>query len=528
MIKKHLLGGVLLASVLVLLTGCKEMMSSLDNPVSAYLKVDPASTKIYRGQSYKIPYSTISDAKPIFKSADEKVAVVDENGVVTGANRGTTKISITLPATDYYNGASAEFTVEVDALLNLPKDAKELALNEVYNLGVTSVSTGSITYKSSDTKVATVDADGNVTAKGYGDATITISIAATPQYDRTETAEFAATVRIQDLDQLKAAIAASDEVTALLSSEKTITINESLDLSGKKVSFKGASEKASASITISESIKINSDFSLENLNIDGTGLGNSKPLIQMVTTTNTAKKKDGSASTVLQFGDIEMKNVKMSNLQSSVISSALKGFMKKINIEDCIIEFSGNKNIFDLGSSTGASTFADEFIVKNSTLYSKTGHTGKFIKCDARPKNDLGYGANDKVAVTLDHVTMYQISKGQQMNNSNGQMKGQAYMHQTMKSCILVYSGNHSAAVRGWMFGQNSNANAMVYDKNTYWNDADFSATWTNSENQGYDASGTALTTDPNFKDVANAIFTPQGADQVANQTGDPRWYKVN
>ena len=39
-----------------------------------------------------------------------------------------------------------------------------MALNEEYNLGVTSVSTGAITYKSSDTKVATVDAAGNVTS----------------------------------------------------------------------------------------------------------------------------------------------------------------------------------------------------------------------------------------------------------------------------------------------------------------------------------------------------------------------------
>ena len=151
------------------------------------------------------------------------------------------------------------------------------------------------------------------------------------------------------------------------------------------------------------------------------------------------------------------------------------------------------------------------------------------IKSDGRPKGDLGYGNDDEVAVTLDHVTMYQIAKEKQMNNSNGQMKGQAYMHQTMKDCILVYSGNHSAAVRGWMFGQNSTANTMVYDKNTYWNDADFSATWTtgsDTSNQGYDASGTALTTDPNFKDPANGDFTPQGTDQVTNKTGDPRWYK--
>jgi hypothetical protein len=39
-----------------------------------------------------------------------------------------------------------------------------------------------------------------------------------------------------------------------------------------------------------------------------------------------------------------------------------------------------------------------------------------------------------------------------------------------------------------------------------------------------YDKSGTALSTDPNFVDAANANFTPQGADQLQYLTGDPRW----
>ena len=63
----------------------------------------------------------------------------------------------------------------------------------------------------------------------------------------------------------------------------------------------------------------------------------------------------------------------------------------------------------------------------------------------------------------------------------------------------------------------------MNYYKNTYWwggeNVADSQIC------DGGDNSGTALTTDPAFADPANGDFTPTGADQVANQTGDPRWY---
>ena len=97
------------------------------------------------------------------------------------------------------------------------------------------------------------------------------------------------------------------------------------------------------------------------------------------------------------------------------------------------------------------------------------------------------------------------------------------------KASITVRTTYDSAKTYGVKVGNKKyyyQVQTMVYDKNTYWNDADFSATWTNSANQGYDASESALTTDPNFKDIDNADFTPQGADQVANKSGDPRWFK--
>ena len=397
MIKKHLLGGVLLASVLVLLTGCKEMMSSLDNPVSAYLKVDPASTKIYRGQSYKIPYSTISDAKPIFKSADEKVAVVDENGVVTGANRGTTKISITLPATDYYNGASAEFTVEVDALLNLPLDAKELALNEVYNLGVTSVSTGAITYKSSNTKVATVDADGNVTAKAYGDATITVSIAATPQYDRTESAEFAATVRIQDFDQLKAAIdnvEAGGTFTALLGDNAAINTEGNLIWSGKKIVISGNPEKP-ATLTLSNGFIINDDFTIENVNIDASSIN--AALIRLdnqgCDKKNQSEFSDAAKTNVNLVDIVTINNVMIKNLKSNIVySNNVNWAIRDFTITNSIIQLDNDSYTFiRMDKPDGGNCSIKNINITGNTIYNlKTSSSAYFIRfCNANNAGDV-------------------------------------------------------------------------------------------------------------------------------------------
>ena len=68
--------------------------------------------------------------------------------------------------------------------------------------------------------------------------------------------------------------------------------------------------------------------------------------------------------------------------------------------------------------------------------------------------------------------------------------------------------------------GRLGNNSFATWIDNTYW-DAD------GQIDQGNYDTGTVLTTDPAFVDPENGIFTPTGADQVAKQTGDPRWYYV-
>ena len=61
------------------------------------------------------------------------------------------------------------------------------------------------------------------------------------------------------------------------------------------------------------------------------------------------------------------------------------------------------------------------------------------------------------------------------------------------------------------------------YGDNTYWHDgAD------NSKNESSYDNGYILTTDPAFVNAAQGDFTPQGAEQIQKQTGDPRWYVTN
>ena len=65
-----------------------------------------------------------------------------------------------------------------------------------------------------------------------------------------------------------------------------------------------------------------------------------------------------------------------------------------------------------------------------------------------------------------------------------------------------------------------NNKNQLTTDgKNTYYYNGAFFA----ETNYNGDA---GLQTDPGFKDATNGEFTVSGAEQVANQTGDPRWLK--
>ena len=118
-----------------------------------------------------------------YESANEKVATVDTDGKVTATGAGDTVILITALETDNYKKATKEITVNV-AKAAQPITASDLLLTYP-NSGKITVSgnEGSLTYKSSNTAVATVDSAGKVTAKGGGTAKITITAAATSNYN---------------------------------------------------------------------------------------------------------------------------------------------------------------------------------------------------------------------------------------------------------------------------------------------------------------------------------------------------------
>ena len=502
--KKNLLGGALLVAVLVLLSGCKEIMSNLSNPVNAYLQLKQASVKIYRGQSFKMSdyYSTISDAKPIFTSADESIATVDENGVVTGANRGTTKITIEVPANEYYNGASIELEVEVDALLVLPLDAKELALNEEYNLGVTSVSSGAITYVSSNTDVATVDADGNVTAKGYGDATITVSIAATPEYDRTESVDFAATVRIQDITQFNAALAAIEdggEGTLLLGKDATFAYTANVDFANKKLTILGE-EKNPAVFNYNGSLKIKRGLTIKNAIFNFTGSGN----VNFIAVQDLGDAPKIGSSAYYPYEPIIFENLTFNNHNACLIKGKGKIAFSDIQVNNCKIGMKENCNSGVFNFDGG---YPEDLKLTNSIVWSKgAGHVGYLFTGSGKPA-DVSSEAFASFAV--DNCILYKIGVGKKVNNGNS-LRGKTYLHVSLTNTMCIDFGtNVGNEINGWLFGQNSTNPTRVYDKNGYFtSEGAVVPGWTDSSKGGYDDSGTSISTMPSYKDPENGDFS--------------------
>jgi|GEM_PF-2795065 len=109
-----------------------------------------------------------------YKSANSSVASVSKTGKITGVAPGSTKVTV-----KYSNGISAEVPVNVGyetAHFNLNETSVLLGVGEdyklTYKIGKNEV-VKRITYTSNDEKVATVAANGTITPKSVGVATIT-------------------------------------------------------------------------------------------------------------------------------------------------------------------------------------------------------------------------------------------------------------------------------------------------------------------------------------------------------------------
>lgn len=127
---------------------------------------------------------TLENQNVTWKSSDTKIAKIDTQGVVTGLAKG--KVTITATACDG-SKKSGKVTLYVGKLITALTLDGELEAGITLKKGTTKTIAPKITitpltatnqtlsYKSSDTRVATIDKNGKITAKGAGIAEITVT-----------------------------------------------------------------------------------------------------------------------------------------------------------------------------------------------------------------------------------------------------------------------------------------------------------------------------------------------------------------
>lgn len=125
------------------------------------------------------PADTTDDKTVTYTSSDETIATVDANGKVTAVKPGT--VTITAKVGTFTD--TVEITVPVVPVtsIDLKVDKTDLEKGDIVNVVATvnpadTTEDKTITWTSSNEKVAKVDANGTVTAVGGGNATITATI----------------------------------------------------------------------------------------------------------------------------------------------------------------------------------------------------------------------------------------------------------------------------------------------------------------------------------------------------------------
>ena len=157
-----------------------------------WIEFDEDEIELKAGQTYQLkPYISPSDAtnkKLKYTSSDTKVAEVSASGLVTAKSEGEAKIRATATdGSDEYAVCYVTVTGKAKVTgITLDRTSAEVKRGEKLTLNVTVspsyASNKKVVWKSANTKIATVDANGSVTAKAPGRTKITVTSSENSSY----------------------------------------------------------------------------------------------------------------------------------------------------------------------------------------------------------------------------------------------------------------------------------------------------------------------------------------------------------
>ena len=157
-----------------------------------WIEFDEDEIELKAGQTYQLkPYISPSDAtnkKLKYTSSDTKVAEVSASGLVTAKSEGEAKIrAAATDGSDEYAVCYVTVTGKAKVTgITLDRTSAEVKRGEKITLNVTVspsyASNKKVVWKSANTKIATVDANGSVTAKAPGRTKITVTSSENSSY----------------------------------------------------------------------------------------------------------------------------------------------------------------------------------------------------------------------------------------------------------------------------------------------------------------------------------------------------------
>ena len=408
--------------------------------------------------------------------------------------------------------------------------SKTAAPAEEFDLSITKIGDGTVTWSSSDPAIAEVQGAGlsaKVIAKKSGDATITANVAAAGNY-QAGSAKCAVAVRVQNEAQLKAEIAAGNE--AILAGN--ITLSEPLDLSGKTPIIRGEKSKPATITMGSETyITTNNGFTIQYVNFDATSL--TKPFIQMADTTGTGvhnkvlfKGVDGY-SNINQNAWIISNPVKIENCMIKNLSTQLyyankySWALDEFTLNDNIIQLANNTTAFIDMDGSSCAIFKNLNITNNTICNIIASSSSKFFikgsnASNTQPKKIYGPdGVEGSYKWNISNNTMIKSWDKKDFANATPSIstvtitcKGNIFLDVYRLQKIFGNCKKDIDKTTNFIYGNEITIDNT--DKSTYCTESD----------PGFTAPTAAIDL---TKENGGLNLTPSGAAAAA---GDPRWIK--
>lgn len=313
-----------------------------------------------------------------------------------------------------------------------------------------------------------------------------------------------------------------EEIVMDLEANAEYTISDILDFGNKKVQLRCTDKNNRPQIKYGTTgtIRTSAPLKLKNINFDCSA--SEKEAIGLSTSPDESiKGATGTGDYYNIMGTVNIVNCNFDGVNAQFIYDNNKKYcIETCVIDNCIVRLtsttaSGVKSNAAIYFKSG---FINDLSVKNSTFWQASTESDVKYFCQYNSS-----GRSTRAGYTMNYLkysnsTFYNVAGSGQWGNYSG-FNGQKSSYFSMTDCIFVDCAPDIA--RRFIGGSYSSSPTYVFENNTYLKN---SAAGEYDNEANYDKSGTAIKSDPQFKDPTNGDFTVQGSEQLAKRTGDPRW----